>query len=844
VTAISFLPSDPDTFAIGTDTGAVSLCSAVHGVVWATLSGHEGPITGLEWAMGEGYLFLVTVSADKSARVWLVTLPTFELPPPVPLPQSDAAPVSRGRQLSAGSRPAARSSSLPHESQRMRPPIAEQRRDRSRDPAADAALRSVERACARSEMVAADAADREQEQRLRGPQAKGGDAACVQVIATDFVLTHIAILPQSPSLFVAAGVEEADYFAMEELQARTKNALAAAAREQAEFYASESSSSVAPQSSTSDDAIPQTGEGWPQGNVSGNGSTERGVAAPTSVQTSLLQSAGEGGATADTPAAPVSPGSNKLFGAASLVRKGLNVTAAIRKGGDVFGDALKKGRDWTDQAISKIDQAVGKFDQALTKTASAAAAGVGMLPGAGAGPAQSLGVGPGGRALMAAATFQAHLAQLRATARGYIVVFDSVSGRTVQTRLVQGVQVDPTTLARPASFPTALAFSTDGAALYVADARGLVHLYEVETDTERLASASEAGGAPPLKEHSVLFGEQSALISGLRRLGDAVKGAVEAGGGAGLDSLGAAPNDNGSRTGGEGAHPEVDLGQNEGDGPAHFTSLFFKHDHVLNAPLLLGLDSANRVRALTVPAAGSALAQRMDQLQAAAGDDDVARAAFAAVGMTTKAGAFLVRAGVGVATLGALQVNMQAQSAELEAYIKYNSSYNSAVGGGGGGGTGLLGTGQAHVAIAPVPARDAIVAANASGEVFVLEPHSGTGQAGAGPQQQQRRLHRLHRGRGAAIALAAAAHAPIGSGVAERHVVAKLSLAQAKARPSELVRAPAEIALRDAPPVAEAPAVAVAVARGQRYIAVALADQGQVVVWERVSAESAEVDTQ
>jgi hypothetical protein len=269
---------------------------------------------------------------------------------------------------------------------------------------------------------------------------------------------------------------------------------------------------------------------------------------------------------------------------------------------------------------------------------------------------------------------------------------------------------------------------------------------------------------------------------------------------------------------------------------------------VLGAPVLLGLDSSFRVRALSVPPPGSAFSRGVEGLQAAAGDDDVARAALAAVGLTTKAAAYLVGAGVGVATLGALQVNLQAQSAELDNYVKYNASYNTAVGGGqGGGGGAAAGTGQAHVALAPVPGRDALVAANASGEVFVLHPHGGEQRSGGGPGAAARGgaggAHaRAQRGRGAALALQAAAQAAVGSGISERQVEAKLSLPSLLAADGGAASAAARRALATASaraPRSDAPVAALAVAPSGRFVAVAQADSGLVVVWERIAASRA-----
>ena len=84
ITALQFSPKGNDTFAVATAAGVVYLCSAATGEKWATLTGHSGPIVAMEWSPPEARdgLFLLTVSADKTARIWQVSLPKVVQPPP------------------------------------------------------------------------------------------------------------------------------------------------------------------------------------------------------------------------------------------------------------------------------------------------------------------------------------------------------------------------------------------------------------------------------------------------------------------------------------------------------------------------------------------------------------------------------------------------------------------------------------------------------------------------------------------------------------------------------------------------------------------------------------------
>jgi hypothetical protein len=848
ITTVAFLPSDPDTFAVGTDTGAVSICSASHGLVWATMTGHEGPITGMDWATGDGFLFLVTVSIDKTARVWLITLPTFELPPPSAVKEKkkttkahSVEPTNRSRQ-SAGK--------VGTNSKRTKDDL-------------DPKIRAAERERIHRVILEEEAAERERERKRLGPVAKGGDAACVQVISTDVVLTHVLFFPLSPSLFVAAGVDEEEYFLIAELQARIKNAQNAAALARLAKKAEGDAASAAATAQAEADLADDIREDRVVGGEEEGGGDEIGGGELEQNSDQLPNVVGSSSGNEQRP--PPTPDSgyvgygadnsneSKEGGKGESSEGGLFGGKRIGKQlwGKAFDEVIKKGggalKKLGENVVKEIDSAVVKLDQAFANTkqvGGAAAQGIeaAALAAIGARPKPRVSNDPEARALAAAAAFTERLNERRSVSKGYLLIFDAVNGRILQSRLVHGVQVDPTTLAQPASFPTAMTFSLDSSALYVADARGLIHLYEVETDESRLDMAGDGSGfgSNPLGGHAVLFGERSALLTGLRKVGDAVTAAA-----AGLEGLGV---NSGQGIGGSGTQSNSvnsDSDDNLNLERPYFTSLFCKQDSVLEAPVLIGLDSHNRTRALTVPAAGSPLTSGLDQLGRAAGEDEVAKAALAAVGLTTKLGAFLVQTGVGVATLGALQVNLQTQSVELSGYVKYNNSYKLGSGAGlnNGNENGFInslssGGGQPHVTIAPIPGCDAIASANSIGDIYIVEPHNGSGLNRRGRSLGHGLSSKLgsKRGKAATLSLMAAAQAASGSGVTDRQVTAKLSATQAL-NPS-LALLPLDPSVAATAPVnTTAPITTLGVSSRQKYIVSAMADSGVCIVWERVHVE-------
>jgi hypothetical protein len=267
--------------------------------------------------------------------------------------------------------------------------------------------------------------------------------------------------------------------------------------------------------------------------------------------------------------------------------------------------------------------------------------------------------------------------------RGYLMVFDAVAGRQVASRRIQGSVVNPTTLAKPHSAATALTFSPDGGTLFLACCRGMLHAYEVETDAEKLAAA-------PLLDHRVIYGEEAAgaLVGGLRSLGKLGANA--------FDDL--AANFGLESDDRSGAAASADAGK------PYFSRLFYKRDVALGAPVLVTLDSLQRIRAFTVPAATAAAG-----LEGAGGDDEVARAAAIGIGATVKASLAIASGAVALSTLGAVQVKATPQAAELTGFVSYLAPVPR--------GTGV------HTICSPLHQSDGIVAAAGWGEAFLLAPH-------------------------------------------------------------------------------------------------------------------------
>jgi hypothetical protein len=144
----------------------------------------------------------------------------------------------------------------------------------------------------------------------------------------------------------------------------------------------------------------------------------------------------------------------------------------------------------------------------------------------------------------------------------------------------------------------------------------------------------------------------------------------------------------------------------EGGLKPYFSRLFFKRDVALGAPVLIALDSNQRVRAFTVPAASATAAAG---LEGAAGDDEVARVAAIGLGATVKASLAIASGAVAISTLGAVQVKATPQAVELAGFVSYLPPVPR--------GNGV------HTLLAPLHQSDGLVAAASWGEAFLIAPH-------------------------------------------------------------------------------------------------------------------------
>ena len=316
--------------------------------------------------------------------------------------------------------------------------------------------------------------------------------------------------------------------------------------------------------------------------------------------------------------------------------------------------------------------------------------------------------------------------------RGELFVVNAGTGRVVQSRTVRGKRLGPH-LQRLHSYVTALAFSTSGHQLFVGDGMGRIHAFDIETDEVEQQ-------VRPLKTHELIFGDIGA---------------------GGLKSA---------------------AGDEDGAAPVHLTTLFYRpYDSALRSPLLLGLDSRARVRALTVPPPTTATEQHWPQQEllnaqrhargvgslggagAAADRAKIATAAKAGARYAVEAVNAVTQATVAAVTLGQvsgdrLAVNIAAltpQAIEVPDYVAYaGGGAGSAVGGsmlpcrlhdglliGGGGGSG------------------------SSGDVFIVNPH-GSGDALPGSLS----IGGLARG---------GRDSAVGSGIVPSQVIARLTGAHA-----------------------------------------------------------------
>lgn len=840
ISSIAFAPKGTDCFAVASGAGVVFLCSAATGEKWATLTGHGGPIIAMDWSPPESReLHLLTVSADRTARIWAVTLPKIVQQQPAaakPAPSAPAAPVSTpptsGRGGPSGSSHAAAAADQtaadgggssyaalgsPPSSPTRAPSgsgsgssgsgsaatptgaSAHLRRGASQTPAArgraaggtpgpirgSASMppldRSVELQRTRARMMDEQESERTRSEAARGPRLQGGGAYCARIVQLDGalevgasyyaashsdsagVITHAAWCPSLPSLFVLAVAEEADL-----------RLEAAAAEAEAATMASRRGSFADP-------------------GAAGDGLD----AAADRYDDDITAPVGGG------PGA----GGGKPF-------------AQLKKGLGDAGRAMRQAGKATMSAIEGGVGGVAKLTEALAKAAGAGdfvQAGGAAGGGPGGGGAGSGGAGGGGPAR---------------ERRGAILVVDARTGRVVQTRQLKGSKValtlpgvsglargaaGPVILQQSLGYATALTFSASGHQLYVADGRGLLHEYQIETD------AGDAQ-AKPLKSHAVIFGEGGNSFAPLTPdTGNwAGYGGFDAAAAAGIFGLAGA--------GAGGAHPIP-----------HLTSLFFRpYDAALRSPVLIGLDSQRHARALVLPVQTSAgdyrpppSATEAGRIAAGAAAMKVANAAKAGARLAVGAMEVVAKGAAAAAVVSAaaatgmnLNINMggmslggnvpQAEEVDFLHYVATSSAagdaYGSPYGGlgstGGGMGsssalrpaalfgasaTGGLSTGlgvhtrgpsgggsggappHGHTSMLPCRLNDGLVVGTAGGDVLVCDPHA---EASA-----NRTLGRSVGLGGLAVGGVTRENIPTGvSGVIPAQVVARLSGGHAPGR--------------------------------------------------------------
>jgi hypothetical protein len=381
----------------------------------------------------------------------------------------------------------------------------------------------------------------DRERRLRQPLlvAQGGSAECSGVVQASYPLTHVAVCPLNPSLFVACGVKgnsgRVDPFPVFNTP------------QQAQWH---------PGMDADADAAAGTAANGAGAGASGNA----GMAGMKAVG-GLLKAGLRGGMHAMKAMGDATLGaleSVPVVGGAVGKTVGLTmgltvgVPLALLKGA---ADAVKSGVANTVGAGSGTAESDRKGyifvasaetyrmlqERKVQGSRQAAMAAMGAMGMGGPNGAAAAGSG-------AAATSGMH-------SSGMNMAMDMGNA----ARAIQ----------RPVSYATAMCFARNGHQLFIADASGLVHLYLVEADLAKQATR-------PLREHMVVFGE-----SNTRPEGPTVTGMQQQPGAA-------------SSVGGNTAAP--------GGKAAYFVSLSHRpFDSALRCPLLIGLDCNKRIRALSLP---------------------------------------------------------------------------------------------------------------------------------------------------------------------------------------------------------------------------------------------------
>jgi hypothetical protein len=551
ITAVAFTYSAPDVFAVGTDNGLICLCSAQTGHVWATLRGHSGSaVTNLDWSEGYRETLLASCSSDRSVKLWRVTFPSRKAPPSLPadlLQVSQQQNARRGRQ-EGGQQQAGGSSS------RSVPPgsvstaggsAAPTRRatsiaapGRVKPESKPKAKMTAEERARELDSLRKQLQDDLRRERILREQAKGivligGSAECIRTIYTPWPLTHVKFVPQKPGFLVAAGVED----------------------EGGDDAADNDNNSD--NDEEEDDATPQQqqqqggGEGDEEDDQVGAlepsaGGAGGGTGLGAGRVASLRRRSSSANSANNPLGSPVAPGRAGVLGvraAASLITRGMkgSVKAMKAVGGATMG------------ALEAVPVVGGAMAGTVGMTANLVKGATNLTVGAAVGTLGVLGVnikrkggkgrkGGRGRRGVGGGNRIGHLMVLQASAppdRSTLLQDLKVSGFYSSSSLLSSAGAAALALARgnipgtsgsnsknAVSFATALTFDylpgggsqgQGGNVLYVSDARGRVHAYQIESDPSRYSyTATNYGGgggssaAPALlKDHCLIWGEGS-----------------------------------------------------------------------------------------------------------------------------------------------------------------------------------------------------------------------------------------------------------------------------------------------------------------------------------------------
>ncbi|RYG42793.1 hypothetical protein EON68_01370 [archaeon] len=160
--------------------------------------------------------------------------------------------------------------------------------------------------------------------------------------------------------------------------------------------------------------------------------------------------------------------------------------------------------------------------------------------------------------------------------RGHLLIINASLGRTLQTRKITSARGSSAVKA-PATV-TAMTFAPNGHQLFVADARGAVHMFTVEADVVKQQ-------VKPLRSHAIVWGEGAASFTSLASpIRQSTSAAYSGAGGGSLRAQSG----------------RVDEGAASSESASiYLTSLSYRPlDSALRCPLLIGMDNTGHLRAL------------------------------------------------------------------------------------------------------------------------------------------------------------------------------------------------------------------------------------------------------